>query len=507
MRGRHTLSTQATAIDPVQATPPLVLGLDAGTSSARAGLIDATGRALSGTQTQIGYNLRTTADGAAELDAGELLAAVAGTIDGALTAAGPLAGQIAAVGLSTFWHSLLGVDAAGRPVTTLTTWADRRAAGMAGRLAERLDAAAYHRRAGTMLHPSYPLTRLAWLREACPGQVSRVARWVSFGEYLYLTLFGQATCSISMASGTGMFDQARQVWDAAALAAVGVAPEQLSPLDDTPQRGLLPEWAARWPALAAVPWMPALGDGACSNLGSGAIGAERLGVTIGTTGAMRLFWSGPAVPPPPGLWLYRLDAGRVVLGGSLSEGGNLYNWLRDHLRLPAPDAIEAQLARMRPDSHGLTWLPFLAGERSPGWHAGARATLSGLTLDTEPLEILRAGLEAIAYRFALIADLLQDAMPGERTVIASGGALLRSPAWMQILADVLDRPVLASREPEASLKGAALMALERLGAGSAEDLAGHVLDGARRFEPDPARHAVYQAAMARQRELYARLIG
>ena len=114
---------------------------------------------------------------------------------------------------------------------------------------------------------------------------------------------------------------------------------------------------------------------------------------------------------------------------------------------------------MAPDSHGLTFLPLLSGERGPGWSDRAGATIEGLTLATTPLELLRAGLEAVALRFAMLdADL-----PGEQTVVATGGGLVNSPAWTQIIADALGRPVAHSGVDEGSSRGAAVLALEALG--------------------------------------------
>lgn len=485
---------------------PLVLAVDVGTSSTRAAVVDGAGQMLSRTLRQVGYRLRTTPDGGAELDPVTLLAAVTSTIDATLEAAGNAAAQIRAVGISTFWHSIMGLGAAGEPQTPLYTWADTRAAPVVARLATTLNAEAYHQRTGAILHASYPLAKLAWLRATRPALHQSVARWVSFGEYLSLRLTGAATCSVSMASGTGLFHQARATWDPEALAVAGIEPSQLSAIDDTPQFGLHAAYARRWPALADAAWFPAWGDGACSNLGSGAIGQDRLALMVGTTGAMRLLWKSAPLAPPKGLWLYRLDREHVLLGGALSEGGNLYEWARERLRLPAPEVLAAELAAMPPDAHGLTWLPFLAGERSPGWHSAARGVISGLTLDTSPVAILRAGMEAVAYRFALIARLLEQAQPGSRTIVASGGGLLQNPLWMQIIADVLNQPVVASQEPEASLKGAALMALARLAGDDQVALMSPVLDVAQRFEPNPAHRAIYQSALARQEALYERLI-
>ena len=111
--------------------------------------------------------------------------------------------------------------------------------------------------------------------------------------------------------------------------------------------------------------------------------------------------------------------------------------MKANLHLENEPEFDASVAGMEPDSHGLTVLPFLAGERAPGWAGHARATIHGLTLATTPRDILRAGLEAVAYRIALVFALLRPVLPADPQVIASGGALLHSPAWLGIIADVL----------------------------------------------------------------------
>jgi gluconokinase len=328
---------------------------------------------------------------------------------------------------------------------------------------------------------------------------------VSFGEYLTLRLFGEARISVSMASGTGLFDQRRQVWDGPILDTLGLTPDHLSGLADAdrPATGLRAPYAARWPALARIPWFPAWGDGACSNVGAGCVGSDRAALMIGTSGAMRVCWETAGATPPAGLWCYRVDRRRVLLGGSLSNGGNLYAWLRETLRVGDPAVLEREIAALPPDGHGLTVLPFLAGERAPGWQASARAAVAGLSLATRPVDIVRAALETVAYRFALIHALLREACPTVNEIVATGGGLAASPTWTQIVTDVLGVPVRPSTEVEGSSRGAALLALEALGAvpslvAAPARLGSPVL-------PDLGRHARYREGLARHRELYAAL--
>ncbi len=489
-----------------KASPPYLLALDIGSSSARALIFNAQGEPLSGAKAQRGLRMRTSPDGAAEFDADALLAQVVAVIDDLLTQAEDRAQDIVGVAVDTFVSSLVGVDGEGRALTPLLTYADTRAAGEVAGLRAEFDEASVHNRTGCRFHPSYWPAQLRWAYRAWPERCARVTRWMTLGEYLELTLFGEAAISVSAASWTGLLDRRRLVWDEALLAGLPIKRAQLSPLVDAsqPRRGLKPAFARRWPALARVPWLPAIGDGAAANIGSGCATPDRVALTMGTSSAMRAVTTEDIDALPSGLWCYRVDAQRSLPGGALTEGGMVYRWMTETLRLPDLSDLDALLAAMPPDAHGLTVLPFLAGERSPGWQGHARAAIHGLTLATTPLDILRAGMEAVAYRIALVYRQLRTLLPDDPIIIASGGALIHSPAWVQILADVLGRPITLARVPEATARGAALLAAETLGlipdVAAAPDLLGEP------FSSNPDHHAIYQAAIQRQMALYDKLI-
>ena len=475
-----------------------VLSLDVGSSSVRAALHDASGDPVEGSEVKLDHEFDHTADGGATADADGLLDLVARAIDGVLSRHADA--KVLCVAASTFWHSVLGVDRDGRPTTPILTWADRRAADAAKDLRDRLDEEAVHRRTGAPIHSSYWPAKLLWLASTDPDAFGRTERWLSPADHFFARLFGgRPTIGTSMASATGLYDQNRNCWDARTLDALPVDEARLPALSDEPRVGLLGDWARRWPALGDVPWFPAVGDGACSNVGSGCTGRDRLALMVGTSGAMRVLWKAESVEVPPGPWCYRADRHRFVMGGALSDGGNLVGWLRETLRLPDPEETEEQLAGMKPDAHGLTFLPILNGERGPAWADRANGTISGLAMSNTPVEILRAAMEAVAYRFALIAEILEKASPGEKQVVATGGGLLGSPTWTRIMADALGRPVTLSGVEEASARGAVLLALEALG-GPAIETRGVSLGET--YEPDPESHEVYKEALARQRRLY-----
>jgi gluconokinase len=488
-----------------------ILALDVGTSSIRAMGYDALGRPLPGVGARVACEPTTTADGGSELDPEELVAATASAIDRCLaTSPSPPA----AVGGSVFWHSLLALDADGRPLTGVITWAGTRSAGAAKALRARLDESAAHARTGAPLHSSFFPAKLNWLREARPDVFARAATWCGFAEYLLLRLTGCLRASVSMASGTGLFNQQFNAWqqpdagqragawDTDMLDACAIGPGRLPPVDDTPVIGLASAWRARWPTLASVPWLPAAGDGACSNLGTDCSSPDRIALNVGTSAALRL------VTPPPsavpwGLWHYRVDASRHLIGGATSEGGNVLAWARRTLALPGDDAaLDTALAAVAPDSHGLTALPFLAGERSPGWRGDARAAVAGISLATTAPQILRALVEAVAYRLATVYDRLAPAAAPGHAIIASGGVLAHSRVFTQVLADALGVPLEVREGTEASSRGAALLALAALGrAAPPPEVSGSLV------RPDPRRRDIYAAARARQHHLYDSVVG
>lgn len=338
-------------------------------------------------------------------------------------------GEGDALAISCFWHSLVAVDEHDRPLTPVLTWRS-----LAGELPP-LDPERYHRRTGCFVHPAYWPAKIERLKR----EGVAAARYLSFGDYLFLRLAGEARTSVSTASGTGLFDSNGLSWDEETLAALGVEPSQLAPLSDEPVAGV-------WPAL---------GDGACSNIGVGCVTRGRAAVMLGTSGAARVVYEAPHAVPRPGLFLYRLDDRRFCEGGALSDGGNLHAWLVRTLR----DLDTSAIAERPAAGHGLTFLPFLGGERSLGWDPARRGAIEGLTFATTPLDIAQAALEAVCYR---LADVL-DAIEGLESMVATGGALLANPAWLQVLADVLGRPVEVSGVPEGSARGAAMVAFERLG--------------------------------------------
>lgn len=481
---------------------PLVLSIDIGTSSVKTGLFDMQGQLAAGSLARRPVDLLTGADGTAVIDPDSLLETVWTCIDQTLANREGKPQQIAGVGACTFVSNILGVDTQGRASTPIYTYADTRPAAQANLLKEQLDEAAVHQRTGCILHPSYLPARFAWFKQVQPELLKAGYSWMTFGEYLALKLFGETAVSYSAASWSGLLDRFTLDWDGELLAALQLDRKLLSDLVDVDQSwsGLKSPFSERWSVLQDIPWFPAVGDGAAANLGSGCINAQRLALTVGSTSAMRVTLEEDLALIPHGLWSYRVDRQHVLLGGALSEGGNVLTWLKDTFRLEPSLELEEILRERSGVDQELIFLPLLAGERSPGWNGSARGIIAGLSLATTPVDILVAALYGIAVRIGLVYNLLKTELPAGHTVIANGGALVRSPAWVQVIADMLGCEVTLSEVEEASARGAAILALRSLGL--APDLMALPAFTGRVFTPDPERHAFYQQVKESQQRLY-----
>lgn len=439
---------------------PLILALDIGTSSVRAALYDGEAKAVPRAFAKIERTLTITADGGSEIDADEAVAQVASAIDALLEKSDA---EITHVALCSFWHSLIGVDAKGKPTTKVFGWADTRSGKYSDQLKKQFDENETHNRIGAHFHSSFWPAKLLWLRKDFPDVFAKTQRWLSFSDYVALKLFGTATTSVSMASGTGIFDIRKCVWDAELMRFLKIKPANLPAIvkNDADTFSLNKTYAKRWPRLASAKWFLPVADGAADNIGAGCVTNKQAALMVGTSGAMRIAYEGN--PPdliPEGLWCYRVNRKMVVLGGALSDGGNLAQWMRDNLRLGrnADDIVRQRLGM--PSTIKIA--PFFNGERSTGYNESATGSIVGLTAAHDSYDIYRAAMEGVAERFADILSRLETVFKIEH-IIASGGALRESPVWIEIISKTLNRQLIMSEARESSSRGAVLLALESLG--------------------------------------------
>lgn len=444
----------------------LILALDIGTSSTRTALFDQQGRRVISTTAQQTYPLHTSGDGAAELAPQDLLKAVKMCLEKTLIEYRDdpaLNGRpIAGIGATCFWHSFIATDETGTPLTRVLTWADSRGRPDIAALRGAISEEEVHSRTGCMLRASFWPAKLLWLRRTQPALFKRVRRWMSPLEWLQIQLCGSANCAYGMATGTGLFNPITLSWDEAMLEHCSVDPRGLQPLSDEPSV-VGERLASDFPELMGVPWFPGIGDGAASNLGSGATRPGLAAINVGTSAAIRVMRKGKNARAPFGLFAYRVDAERFLVGGAVSNAGNLRAWCLKELRIDGGQWLEEQLEARPAPSHGLTVLPFWTAERAPTWNEELPGAVLGMTQHTTSLDLLQAITEGTYHRLAIIAELLMQDEPAAPKILVSGG-IQKSRSSMQRLADVMNLPLYANPEPEASIRGAAVFALEKLGA-------------------------------------------
>lgn len=463
---------------PRSSAAPALLAIDLGTSSVRTALFDGQLRPLAGSSARAAYRVRHSVDHGAELDPEALLRATRKCL---LQTRLRTKKPVRTIAGSGFWHSLLGLDRDGKPLTPVFTWADARSSEDAARLREELDERAFQQRTGCMLRASFWPAKLLWLRRTQPRLFRRVARWVSPAEWIFEQLFGLTACSHSMASGTGLYDLARRDWNEVLLQTCGLTRSQLNPLRDEV-------------AVEELSVYPAIGDGAAGNLGSGAARPGIVAINVGTSAAVRAI-SSPKVKLPFGLFRYVVDEQRSLLGGAVSNAGNLRAWCLREFRLPkGKAAIEKLLRQPATGESRLTILPCWVRERAPTWPEQLDGAIYGLTQATTAPDLLRAATAAVCHRLADILEELETAVGPTKRIVVSGG-ILQSPASLQILADALGRDLECSVNQEASLRGAAVHALEMAGKKAPPPRRGKII------RPDKSEAAAARRDRERQNQL------
>ncbi len=492
---------------------PYVLAIDIGSSSVKAGIYDAVANSLEHTQVALAHTQRISREGMHEEDAEQLRHVVESAVDLVLQKDARASAKLVAVGMDAMASTIIGLDRDLEPITPIYTYADTRTSADVEQLRKSIDVDAAYDRIGVMQHTSYVPARIVWLRRTQPEIFRRIARWSDVSTYIYSQWFGssEVPSSYSIAAWSGLLNRRELAWDEEMMESIRISAEslpRLSPYTDM-IRGLAQEYKTRWPQLSELPFMLAVGDGAAVNVGAGCIGSDSIALTVGTTGAMRLIVEDSPLHGPPkipqGLWGYRLGADLTLLGGAFSEGGNVIDWARQALNISDLNALEEALNKTSPDSHGLTVLPFIAGERAVGWSTNAYCTVTDIRGSTTALDISQALMEAVAYRFSLVADLLSEHMDADRLFIAGGGAMTNSPWWTQTVADVLQSEVLVPADAQSTSRGTAVLTLHALGEWKRLDECRPPI--AKTYRPRDTHLDVYRKAIERQRELYMRMVG
>ncbi|WP_299520752.1 gluconokinase [uncultured Serinicoccus sp.] len=384
-------------------------------------------------------------------------------------------GTVVAVGVSTAMHGLVGLDADGSPLTDLLTWGDTRASAHAAQLHRDGRAATFHQVSGTPVHAMSPLVKLAWWRDNDPELHEHVATWTDLKGLVLRHLTGRDVIDRSSAGGTGLLDRHQDTWNPTALAVAGVGRSQLPDIVEPEAALRLTSTAAARTGLPPTSKVVAgASDGPSGNLGTGAVAPGVAGLSLGTSGALRVVVRGRPTDLPSGLFCYLLARDRWVIGGAISNGGNALSWLTRTLLSGAPETDLLNLAgELPPGADGLSVVPYLTGERAPLWDPALPGMILGLRAHHGPAHLVRATFEGVALQLAAVLAQVIQVAPVEHVVL-TGGAL-RHGWQLQCLAAALERPVVLGRGTDGSALGAAAYALHSSGHAPGLDAAAALL--------------------------------
>jgi gluconokinase len=480
----------------------VVLGVDIGTTSAKAVAFAADGRELG--RGEAGYPLLEPEHGQAVQEPAVVVDATLASIRAATSAAREQGARIAALSFSGAMHSLVGLDAQGRALTPLVTWGDMRATEQAERL--RAEHPELHDRTGTPLHPMSPLPKLVWFAEHEPETFSAVRRWAGIKELVVARLTGTWAVDHSVASATGLLNLRELDWDGEALAIAGIDAEALSPLVPTTHRLELEAAPAADLGLEGdMALIVGAADGPLANLGVGAVHHGVAACSIGTSGALRLMVERPVVDPQRRVFCYALLPGHWIVGGAINNGGAVLRWAGEALAPDLGPHAEARLLELAGDvragSEGLLMLPYLLSERAPHWSTVARGAYIGLTRHHDRGHLVRAALEGVCLQLAVVLASVRDAGNEVREIRATGG-FARSDLWRQMLADALGMPIGFPAGHEGSAFGAALLAMDALGMVDGIDRAAGLVEIEDVVEPEAGAAGVYADLLPTFTSLY-----
>jgi len=483
-------------------TKPVWIGIDIGTTGIRAVAYQPDGHQLSAASRE--YPLQTPQPGWAEQDPDEIIGAMEQVLRDVVAELAHYGHKPEGLAFSSVFHSFLAYDKAGRPLTSLMTWADNRSQDIVRDLKmSGLDFLPIYRRIGCPLHPMYPMTKIAWVLKERPDIARQSPLWGSIKDYAFRILTGQWVMDRSIASGSGLYNLFNREWDKELIQYLNISPDSLPEVvPTTHSRPLTAEAAGRMGLPAGIPVVIGAGDGVLVNVGIGAVQPGQMSATIGTSGAVRMLVDNPRTDDKGRTWCYNLTETTWVVGGAINNGGIALRWIRDQfgeteqrvaekLGLDAYELLGLYASKVPPGSDGLILLPFFLGERAPNWNADARGVLFGLTLKHGKKHLIRATMEGVCYRMNSILRSLET-VTGPAREIRVSGSFARSELWLQTLADVFNQDVNVPSVNEGAAFGAAVLGF--VSAGVLKDIAdtASFVTVAKAYSPSPEAAEQYK---------------
>ena len=494
---------------------PLLLGIDVGTSSVKAVLVDPRGTVHAVGHAE--YPLHHIRPAWVEQDPEDWWRGTCQAVREALAKVPQGAERVLGLAVSCQAPTLLALDRSGRPLRPAMIWMDRRAEAEIVRLAEQMGADQIYRVTGNRPDAFYVAARLLWLREHEPDVLKQTWQFAQVNGYINYRLTGRLTLDPAHAVLLQMRDYHKEEWSAALCDACGVKPSQFPEVVPAhcPQGEVTVQAAEATGLRAGTPVMAGTVDSASAAL---EVGVVEPGIAAEMTGTSTVViipndrgLTEPALIAMP----HALPGIHLLLGAMVASGGCL-RWFRDQFGQPemqaaaesktdAFDLLTREAAKIEPGSGGLIFLPYMMGERSPLWHTNARGVFFGLTLATPKAAMVRAILEGTAFALRHNMEVAMRVGAEIREVRSVGGCS-RSDLWNQIKADVLGRPLLLPQVSVGSPFGCAVLA--GMGVGVFPDVRKSLLEMVqltRRFEPNPANQERYTRSYQVYRDIYEHL--
>lgn len=403
------------------------------------------------------------------------------------------------ISLSGTWHSVLLCDREMRPVTRVYQWNDTGAKEICRRYREDEDYVKdYYRRTGCMVNAVYPSFRLEWMR--AQGMDVDHSHILSLGSYMTWRMTGERISTRCMTSASGLMNIHTKNYDGRILEERNLKEWQLSRLVDAGEAfPLLKEAADYLGVPAGIPVIPANSDGGLNQIGAGATGKGSATFSVGTSGAIRLTTEKPLIPDTPSTWCYLSPKG--YLSGAATNGCcNCTDWVKRRL-FPEGTGYDEIEKDHGPLEETPVFLPFLFGERCPGWNDEREGGFVGVKAAHRAGDLYRAAQEGVLFHLYQCYQVLAENNGVPSEVLLSGG-ILKSRQWTQMAADIFGVPMTVSHVEQGSLLGACVLGMEYLGL--IADAADYRLPASEVIEPDFSRKEFYEKKYRRYLEAYRR---
>ncbi len=492
-----------------------LLGLDVGTSACKTTLFDEEGAVLH--TASFGYPLETPQPGWAQQHPDDWYAAACRGIRAVLAGSGIAPGAVAAVAVDGQSWAAVAVDGAGDVLCPTPIWMDTRAREQCDRMAALCGEQALFDLCGNRLSPTYTLPKILWYRDHAP-EVFRHARSIlQSNSYIVFRLTGEPTAEASQGFGLHCFDMRRDRYDDSVCRVLGIPEGLLPPI--SPSHAVVgrvtAQAAAQCGLLEGTPVVAGGMDTCCGALGAGILRAGQTQEQGGSSGGMNVCLETYAADRALILARHVIPGQWLIMGGTVGGGGSL-KWFAEQFGAAereeatrrgcsAYDVLCEEAAAVPAGSGGVTFLPYLNGERTPIWDVNAKGVFYGLDYGKTRAHAARAVLEGVAFSLLHNIDVAQEAGVSVGGMVSIGGGA-QSPFWTQMKSDVTGRPIAVPGTDTAAGLGAAMLA--GLGVGVYRDFAhavGSTVRIVRRHAPDPAAFEAYRLPYRRYRELYGAL--